>query len=184
MFFRSLATVLILSISLFSFDKFPQLQQKKEATFDSLVKDYAKSNIEYPGLKAVTLAMMILESGRGKSDLAKKHNNFAGLKYRTSMSKYASKVRYGDGDGDNTWHYCKFDNNKKFIKGFWAFLDRSPYKGWRKKTYSPKAFIEKIAPIYCPYNPKYAKHVLSLIPEAEALLEKHEEPLYKLASAN
>lgn len=189
---KNIATIfLFLGVSLFSYDDFIDIsknekiaQRIKDTEFEKLVRVYANKNIEYPNLKAVTLAMMILESGRGKSDLAKVHKNFAGLKYRKEMKNYAKKVRYGDGDGDNSWFYCKFDNHSRFIDGFWAFLDRKPYRGWRKKSYSSKAFINKIASVYCPYNKNYAKHVLSLIPEARMLLEEYQEPVYKLASVN
>ena len=187
MLIKILIITLIFTISLFSFDSFYSMQKSrasKISTFEKMVKTYARKDIEHPQLKAVTLAMMILESGRGSSILAKKHNNFAGLKYRKVMKPYATKVRYGDGDGDNTWMYCKFANSSKFIDGFWAFLDRDPYRGWRKKSYSPEAFLKKIAPVYCPYNKNYTKLVMKLIPEAERLLEKYEEPIYKLASIN
>ena len=175
---------LLSGIYLLSFDSFYTTKKVKNSEFEKLVKVYANKNIEYPNLKAITLAMMILESGRGKSELAQKHKNFAGLKYRKIMNRYATKVRYGDGDGDNSYFYCKFSSHSKFIDGFWAFLDRAPYRGWREKTYSPKAFLKKIAPIYCPYNKQYVSKVLSLVPEATRLLQKYKEPVYKLASIN
>jgi N-acetylmuramoyl-L-alanine amidase len=53
--------------------------------FTELVKDYALAIIEFEHLKPVTLAQWMLESGRGSSNLAAKHLNFAGLKWREEM---------------------------------------------------------------------------------------------------
>ena len=138
-------------------------------SFEELAKIYANSSVEFEHLKAVTLAMMMLESGRGSSDLARKHNNFGGLKYRPEMAKYAKKVRYNASDGID--FYCEFESPEAFIKGFWAVLDRSPYAGWRTKARTQRAFLEFIAPIYCPFNSDYTASVMRLVPEAEALLE-------------
>lgn len=141
--------------------------------FERMIKTYAKEKIEYPHLKAVTLAMMILESGRGNSDLARTHKNYAGLKYRNEMRRYANKVHYKASDGYD--YYCEFKDDKSFIKGFWAFLDRKPYEGWRKSSHSPISFLRKIASTYCPYNKNYVSQVMSLIPEAKRLLLKYEK---------
>ncbi|MGP1561367.1 MAG: glucosaminidase domain-containing protein [Helicobacteraceae bacterium] len=143
----------------------------RAGSFEDMVKTYASTPIEYPALKPVTLAMMILESGRGTSGLAKKYKNYAGLKYREQISNYAYKVRYEASDGFDD--YSAFKTDKDFIHGFWAFLDRLPYKGWRGVAHSPQAFLEKISPVYCPYNKDYASRVLSLLPEANALLAKY-----------
>lgn len=138
--------------------------------FDEMTRAYSKADIEFPNLKAVTLAMMILESGRGESNLAKVHKNYAGLKYRHQIKDYAQKIRYKASDGYD--YYSSFKDHDSFIKGFWAFLDRSPYKGWRKKAHSAKEFLEKIAPIYCPFNKNYVEQVMALVPEATKRLNK------------
>ncbi|GHS89131.1 hypothetical protein FACS189487_08780 [Campylobacterota bacterium] len=149
---------------------------KKMATdqsFVKLAKVYANSPIEFEKLKSVTLAMMMLESGRGSSDLAKKHNNFGGLKYRPEMANFAAKVRYNASDGYD--YYCEFNSIEAFVEGFWIFLDRKPYTGWRKKAFNERAFLEFIAPIYCPYNKEYVTQVMKLLPEARMLLDQHSE---------
>jgi flagellum-specific peptidoglycan hydrolase FlgJ len=142
-----------------------------DESFLRLAAAYADAPIEYERLKAVTLAMMILESGRGSSDLAKKFNNFGGLKYRHEMASRAQKIRYNASDGYD--YYCEFESIEAFIDGFWAFLDRKPYEGWRKKAFSEKAFAQFIAPIYCPFNKEYASQIISLLPEARALLDRY-----------
>ncbi|MDR1912251.1 MAG: glucosaminidase domain-containing protein [Helicobacteraceae bacterium] len=150
-----------------------------DASFLELAKAYADAPIEYERLKAVTLAMMMLESGRGSSDLAKKFNNFGGLKYRQEMVSIAQKIRYKASDGYD--YYCEFGSINDFIVGFWAFLDRKPYEGWRKKAFSEKAFLEFIAPIYCPLNKEYVAQVTSLLPEARALLDQQKRESSRFA---
>ncbi|GHV05680.1 hypothetical protein AGMMS50229_09160 [Campylobacterota bacterium] len=145
-----------------------QSKPAKEQPLQALARVYASRQVEYENLKAVTLAMMMLESGRGKSDLAMRHNNFGGLKYRPEMAKIAKKVRYRANDGFD--FYCQFDSLDSFIEGFWFFLDRKPYQGWRSHTKSEQAFLEFIAPIYCPFNDEYISSVMRLLPEAKALL--------------
>ncbi|MDR2151939.1 MAG: glucosaminidase domain-containing protein [Helicobacteraceae bacterium] len=165
-----------------------QMSQRKQTNLDrakyddsflTFVKTYANAPIEHERLKAVTLAMMMLESGRGSSDLAKRFNNYGGLKFRQEMALRAQKVRYRASDGYD--YYCKFASIEAFIDGFWAFLDRKPYDGWRKKAFNEKEFLAFIAPIYCPYNKNYAELVTSLLPEAQALLDKYKNDETRIA---
>jgi N-acetylmuramoyl-L-alanine amidase len=133
-----------------------------------LAKAYAGATIEFPQLRAVSLAQWLIESGRATSDLAKLHNNFAGLKWRPEMAPHATKVSYTAHDG--TDFYCAFASLDKFIAGYWAFLERSPYKGWKTHAATGEDFIRFVGPIYCPPNAGYAADVIRLIPEAKGLL--------------
>jgi N-acetylmuramoyl-L-alanine amidase len=136
--------------------------------FKQLAGVYAQKDISYPHLKAVTLAQWALESGWGTSELATEHFNFGGLKWRPEMNHYATKVRYEAHDG---WDdYCKFASLEKFIEGYWGFLERAPYEGWKEHTGTIKDFIGFIAPIYCPGRAGYVEDVLELIPKVEELL--------------
>ncbi|MGQ3212308.1 N-acetylmuramoyl-L-alanine amidase [Shinella sp.] len=135
--------------------------------FSKLVTLYANQAIEFPKLKPVTLAMWILESGRGTSELAKKHKNYAGMKWRAQMEPFATPVDYEAHDG--TAKYCKFANQENFIRGFWAFLDRAPYEGWRSRVSDPELFIAFIGPIWAE-NSSYAEKVINLLEEAETQL--------------
>ncbi|MDR0746945.1 MAG: glucosaminidase domain-containing protein [Helicobacteraceae bacterium] len=158
----------------------PAASLAKTNTIEQFAKVYAASEVEFENLKAVTLAMMLLESGRGTSDLAKKYNNFGGLKYRPEMAAMAKKIRYYASDGYD--YYCHFASFESFIAGFWTFLDRKPYEGWRTKALDERKFLEFIAPIYCPYNSDYANSVMKLLPEARALLAKHVGGGYRVAA--
>lgn len=135
--------------------------------FLDLTKLYVKKSIEFNHLKAITLAQWILESGRGSSHLAQEHLNFGGLKWREEMKPHATKVRYQAHDGEDD--YCKFASLAKYIQGYWAFIERSPYNGWRDNTDSSRSYIRFIGPIYAG-DPKYVGKVLNLLDEAEELL--------------
>lgn len=130
--------------------------------WSELVNAYELMEIEFPQLKAVSLAMWWLESAKGESELAKVHYNFGGLKYRPEMKNHASAVQYSASDGVDT--YCRFLSLEDFIKGFWFFLDRAPYVGWREKAHDPVEFIKFIGKTYST-NPKYAELVTALIAE-------------------
>ncbi|MCM2477311.1 hypothetical protein HGO38_28065 [Rhizobium sp. CG5] len=135
---------------------------------DKLVSIYRDEEIRHPLLRAVTLAQWILESGRGTSELARDHYNFAGLKWRKEMAGFATKVAYDAHDGAD--FYCKFATMENFVAGYWAFLNRSPYSGWESHVATPEDFIGFIGPTYAPSNPEYAENVLNLVPEARQRL--------------
>lgn len=135
----------------------------------SLVEKYQHAEIEFPNLKAITLAQWILESGRGTSGLAQSHNNFAGMKWRTPMQPFGKRVLYKAHDGSG--YYTHFNSFDQFIHGFWRFLDRSPYDGWRGHTASSEDFIEFIGPIWAG-DKNYSEKVLDLLDEAQDLLKE------------
>ena len=105
------------------------VQYPKDLLTD-LVKTYKETGIEFDNLKPITLAQWLLESGRATSQLATRHYNFAGLKWRKEMKKVkgAESVTYEAHDGVD--EYCQFDSLESFIKGYWVFLNRSVYSGW------------------------------------------------------
>jgi N-acetylmuramoyl-L-alanine amidase len=138
---------------------------------EKLVWLYSKEQIQHPRLKVVTLAQWLLESNRGKSDLAKIHYNFGGLKWRPEMRGYASRVSYTAHDGED--YYCHFASLELFISGYWRFIDRSPYSGWEEHTATGEDFIRFIGPIYTP-SLEYSDKVIRLMPEAEQMLEAAE----------
>ncbi|WP_315759587.1 MULTISPECIES: N-acetylmuramoyl-L-alanine amidase [unclassified Bradyrhizobium] len=131
--------------------------------FKALVKDYLAADVEFAALRAVTVAQWTLESGYGRSSLATDFRNFARLKWRSEMNGFATPVDYAAHDG--TDKYCRFTSRKKFIAGYWNFLDRSPYEGWRDHVGTPEDFIRFIGPIYTPTH-LYADNVLALLPTA------------------
>ena len=135
--------------------------------FNQLVKAYAEKSINFPQLKEITIAQWLLESARGTSALAVKHLNFGGLKWREEMKGFATAVDYQADDGKDK--YCKFESIDKFIEGYWHFLDRSPYKGWRDHVDSAENFISFIGPIYAT-DSNYVAKVLNLLAEGKQLL--------------
>jgi N-acetylmuramoyl-L-alanine amidase len=135
---------------------------------DKLAQLYKNQNIPHPNLKEVTLAQWMLESGRATSELATKHFNFGGLKWRSEMSPFATRVSYQAHDGVDD--YCKFANIESFIRGYWAFIGRAPYAGWEDHAGSAEDYIRFIGSKYTP-TPGYADRVLELVPESRTLLE-------------
>jgi len=139
--------------------------------FVSLAELYAKTDIEFPSLKTITLAQWALESGWGESDLAKLHMNFAGMKANFKVQEIldqvpAEKVSYMAHDGRD--FYLRFPNEAGFIKGFWMFMERPPYAGWRAHaSKSPEDFMRFIGAKWAG-KPDYAEAVIQIKNRLEA----------------
>lgn len=144
--------------------------------WNALVESYAKAPVEAPGLKVVTLAQWALESGFGASDLARKHRNFAGLKFRARVNAgredrpLARPVDYQAHDGLDT--YCAFDSLENFIHGYWAFVDNGPmYEGWRDFADDPAGYVAHLKRGGYAADPDYVRKVLSLLPRIRTAFE-------------
>lgn len=111
--------------------------------WDDFVSVLRDTEIEFQHLKVVQLAQAILESGRGDSDLFKLHGNPFGMKYRPEMSTIAIPITYEASDGVDI--YCKFETLQDAVDGYWVFINRPVYSGWRTSIGSPKEYIEFIA---------------------------------------
>ena len=146
-----------------------QVLEISKSPMDKIAYTYARKVIEYPELKVVTLAQWMLESGRGSSDLAKKHNNYAGLKWRGTLGvEGATHIKYKAHDGwDN---YAKLPSHDKFIEYYWKFLDRDIYKGWRKRADDPRKFIQFLLDCGYTTSDTYLDNVMRLMKEADTLL--------------
>ena len=99
----------------------------------------------YAHLKEITLAQWLLESARATSKLAKEHKNFAGLKWRSEMTPFASAkgihVPSELPPPAPPVEFCFFADIDKFLRGYWKFLTRSPYKSLEDNTKTPENFI-------------------------------------------
>lgn len=117
-------------------------------------------------LKSIVLAQWAEESGWGTSRLAAEHFNFAGMKALSEVGPIleqlaAQKVWYEAHDGFD-W-YLRFAGPEDFIKGYFMFLDRSPYRGWRAAARrSPHDFIRFIGRVWSNGNPGYADRIIAL----------------------
>lgn len=152
----------------------PVVDVNDSTDIDKLALVYHKAEIEFPNLKAITLAQWILESGWGKSALAMKHNNFAGLKWRGDLGVAgAVAISYNAHDGvDN---YAKLPSTEKFIEYYWKFLDRDVYFGWRNVASDPQKFIQHLLDKGYTSGQEYVTKILALVPQAQALLDKASE---------
>ncbi|MEB3311870.1 MAG: glucosaminidase domain-containing protein [Snowella sp.] len=142
-------------------------------TTDKRAVDLTKINSEhYLHLKEITLAQWLLESGRATSKLANEHKNFAGLKWRTEMTPFASAKLIKVPSETTKVEFCFFDNIDKFLRGYWKFLTRSPYAGLEDNTKTPESFIGFIQSKGFAADMSYISKVLSLLPEAHNLLSQ------------
>lgn len=141
------------------------LPLKTSKQFTDLIDVTGEHPCEFPHLRETVLAQMALESGYGTSDLAKQHLNFAGMKWREIMSRFASPISYEANDGRTK--YCKFSTVLNFWNGYWHRLDAmSAYDGWRDHTKNGDDFIAFIGPIWLGLRPsqnkEYVKKVLNV----------------------
>jgi len=136
--------------------------------FFELVKTYANMEIEYPSLKAVTIAQWMLETGKGKSLLFTKYMNAGGIKWRPEMEGFGKPVDYNAHDGLDD--YVAFFSLEHFVRGYWRFIERAPYKGWRAHTVNPMDYIRFIKKCGYAEDDSYPEKVEKLLPEATALL--------------
>lgn len=112
--------------------------------WSELTRVYCETDVPFPALRLVTLAQWAVESNWAMSDLAKRYNNFAGLKYRRRrMFLYARPVRYS-ARSDGPQVYCRFRDVRSFVRGYWAFIDNGPYRGWRDHGHDPMGFVNHL----------------------------------------
>ncbi|TIR32383.1 MAG: hypothetical protein E5X35_14640, partial [Mesorhizobium sp.] len=116
-------------------------------------------------LKGITLAQWIEESGWAGSQLAVQHFNFAGMKGISEVDRIlreapATKVEYRAHDGVDT--YLKFAGIRDFVTGYFLFLERSPYRGWKEMAMrSPHDFIRFIGRTWAQRD-GYASRVINI----------------------
>ena len=139
------------------------------SSWTDLIESYRQYKRVSRELKIATIAQWALESGRGKSDLAKKHYNFGGLKYRDRMKGFAEPVKYQASDGWDV--YCAFDSVEDYIAGYWHFIDTKNYENWEDYSNDGRGYIQYIADRgYAGGNKAYTGKVFGLFEEAEKLL--------------
>ncbi|NCR52174.1 MAG: muramidase (flagellum-specific) [Microcystis aeruginosa L211-07] len=121
-------------------------------------------------LKEVSLAQWLLESARATSKLAQEQNNFAGLKWRSEMTPFANPRKIKVPSETIEMEFCQFQDLDKFLRGYWKFLTREPYKGLEENTFAPENFIGFIQSKGFAADISYISKVLNLLPEARDLL--------------
>lgn len=86
--------------------------------------------LPWPAKVALVVQVMHESSQGGRyaaSDLAAKHLNFTGIKWREEMKEYATKVLIKVPSEKKAVEFCNFQTIDKFIEGYWAFVNRKPY---------------------------------------------------------
>lgn len=158
-------------------------------SWQTFVEAVAHTEIEFPDLASACLAQAILESGRETTDLARLHNNHHGMKWRDEMRGFATPIYYPtNSEPTGGADFCKFASKVDAVRGYWRFLERSPYNGWRNHSQSPAEFLAFIGPIWCPSGYtnnwkgqhgglNYHEYILEkLYPEAIELLKENHYP--------
>ena len=140
--------------------------------FKEMVETFLRHGSNYEIVHAACIAQFILETGRGKSKLAKQHNNFAGMKWRKELSGVATKVLV-DAPSE-TAYFCSFETIHDFVEGYWIFLGRAPYDGWEDHTDDAEDFIDFVGPIWAA-DPAYPEKLKDLLAEADALIEDYQD---------
>lgn len=130
----------------------------------ALIAKHKKSLLGSKETRIAALAQWALESGYGKSDLARRHRNFAGIKWRKEMDAVAVPVRYKAHDGEDS--YCHFYTLGAFIVGYWRFINRKPYIGWVNYKEDAEGYIRHLAACGYATDPDYAEKVIKLLPWA------------------
>jgi hypothetical protein len=109
--------------------------------FKQLIELYRDLPVDFPHLKAASAAQWAMESGWGKSGLAAKHLNFAGMKWGQVDRTFGVPAIVGG----ETW--TAFPDPAKFIQAYWHRLDNvSVFKGWRDHTKDATDFLVFVTP--------------------------------------
>lgn len=149
-------------------------------SFEELVRVFLNHGSSFEDIHPACIAQFILESGRGTSELAVVHNNYAGMKWRKELNGVARKVLV-DAPSE-TAYFCSFESLHNFVEGYWIFLDRSPYNGWKEHTSDPEEFINFVGPIWAA-DPSYTEKLKNLLGEADLLISQHKNDSAEDASA-
>lgn len=154
----------------------PLTAAPKQPVFSSIWIElvYKLAISPYPQhIKEARLAQWILESGRGTSELAIKHFNFGGFKWRSEMSLYGQSVLIKVPSEDLPQAFVDFNSIQDFIDGAQAFMKRAPYvpTKWELTT-TAEQYISAIGKVYAT-DPNYISKVVAMIPEAKTLLAQY-----------
>jgi hypothetical protein len=124
--------------------------------FGELGTLYKDTPIDFIALRDISFAQWAHESDFGRSELAREHQNFAGMKWLDAMAPLARPVRYRPAHDPDGRDYCGFRSLENFIAGYWLRLDLPslPYGsrdgGWRRHAETADKFINFIGPIWAP----------------------------------
>ena len=102
------------------------------------------------------IGQAIAESGIADTKLANEHNNFHGMKWRTDedFKKCMTGINckgftyYTDSEPTGSAEFIEFATVADGVKGWLAFLNRSPYVS--KDLTSSSALINSVGPVWCP----------------------------------
>lgn len=122
----------------------------EQENFIELIGSNAIKYNEKYGIKCVSvvIAQAILESGWGKTSLARKYNNYFGLKCGSSWKgksvNLATKEEYTQGTyTDIRANFRVYDSVEEGVKGYFDFINTSRYKNLKGVT-DYKTYIKNL----------------------------------------
>jgi hypothetical protein len=150
--------------------------------WDNLVKLVANDKEMGDEMKYACIAQAIHESGRGVGGkehgydkLPRIHHNYWGMKWRPEMVHANSRPAMVQvGSEKKPEKFCSFNTDEDGIKGWRAFIKRSPYKDWEKYQDSACALLLHLSE--CGWasgttgDPGYGLRVGQHLPEAIGLV--------------
>ncbi|MGK7943125.1 MAG: N-acetylmuramoyl-L-alanine amidase [Microcystaceae cyanobacterium] len=130
-------------------DKFNKAISAQWLELIHALADKKLSSIDH--LKPAIVGQWILECGRGSSKLFQDYWNPAGMKWRSEMEGYAISVYYEtDTEPSGGADFCKFADAKAAVEGYFKFLGRTPYTGWREHARTAREWLGFIGKTWCP----------------------------------
>lgn len=116
------------------------------------------------------IAQGILESDKGRSELAINANNFLGIKYRPGRCPTAYDVYYKVGseqNADGTYtssamKWCKFKNMEDCIIGYFDFINNSRYEKLKGIT-NPETYLKLLKAAGYATSLKYVENLMAVI---------------------
>ncbi len=144
-------------------------------TTNDFIKELARLVRKYApqyGIKVCSpiIAQAILESDKGRSELAVKANNFFGLKYRagrcpTSNGIYIKEGAEQNADGsysNSVMKWCKFADMENGVIGYFDFINTANYSNLKGVT-DPKTYLENIKADGYATSLKYVSNLMKVI---------------------
>lgn len=116
------------------------------------------------------IAQILLESDKGRSELAVNANNFVGIKYNAGRCPTCIGVYHKVGSEQNpdgsyassVMKWCKFKDLEGCIVGYLDFINIARYSNLKGET-DPKTFLEKIKADGYATSLKYVENVYNVI---------------------
>lgn len=142
-------------------------------TWDQFSLAVASTPVRFPELRVAHLAQCILESNRGTSLLFQRAGNPTGMKWRSEMEGFATRLVLATPTEPQGAEWCAWQTPDAAVRGYWRFIGRNPYKGWEAFGQDPAGYIQHLKNCNYATDPAYVQKVTNLFAEARSILSRH-----------